>query len=163
MHSTEIAAVFLVAIGVIAGRFMLGVVAFIRGGNFPASLREKQPAKPAVTAFVRLVKDGVDYWQGLAVRDATEILVVAGDSWGNPNPTLLERLPGILAELDALELLSRGTVGALTDMHILHEITDDKSAAFVLGFAFDDEESGWGESVYVYFKDGEVVHWDSVG
>ena len=146
MNSPEIVAVFLVAIGVRAGRSALGILALISAAIGFRRRPNERPAARIMTAFGEFVKDiGVDSWHGWVVNGNREIHVLAGDVNGNPNPLLLDRLAGILAELTSLELIARAAVETLTDKHILDGISDDESAEFVLGFGVDDED--WAQTV----------------
>jgi hypothetical protein len=161
IHSHEIAAVFLMASGITVARLLLGVVAFVRRAIVVAPTTEEQSARRWAMRFGEFVRcDGGEGWQARSQKRGTEFRIGARDVRDAPNPIFLERLPGILAALDSLELCARAEVDALSAGHVLDQISDHASADFVLGFSIADD--AWCETVFVSFQDGRVVRWKSV-
>ena len=65
-----------------------------------------------------------------------------------------------LLRRSTFEHAARLKVDLITEKHTRDQIVDDVETDFLLGFSGD--VGVWGETVYVGFRNNEVVHWQSV-
>jgi hypothetical protein len=155
---TTVAALVLIILAAVPVIVLLFYVALILRLCVIAHLRKSAPRVCVQTDAGQFVMEHGD-WTGAVLVDGKEFLVSASDSGGIPNPALIAQIPLILDRLPSLERIAREHVDSLTSKHQIDIIGDAEFAEFFLGFS-DDDESG-GETIFVYFTGGSVVHWDA--
>ncbi|MFN3652546.1 MAG: hypothetical protein ACK47B_23460 [Armatimonadota bacterium] len=154
MHWSEWAALILLIIIAIP-LLVLVVYCCVLGWGMVSAFREhRKPRQTVRTPLGEFVKSS-EIWSGEVTAKGSELQVLARDVAGQPNPELLQRLPGVLQHLDELERTARQQVSDLTVLHQLASISDGAAEAVDFELGFDDEYTC--ESVMVQFRAGEVV------
>jgi hypothetical protein len=156
----EIIGLTLVMIAGIPIVILLWQIGRIAWGLAIHSLRPAKPFETAETALGIFTFDGGKWWSGEAQFPSQTITVSVMDAGHAPRSSFLDRLPGIVENLPALESAARKRVDRISEQYTLCEISDGPDVDFALGFSFDDD--AWGETVYVSFLNDEVVGWDAV-
>lgn len=166
MHWTEVVAVGIVVAALIPvlilffylGAFAWGCVAYWRKSR-RIDVGRKYVAEQGT--FTR----NFHGWEGEMRTDGRRLAIDVRDEHGLPESTFLRRLPSIVSRLAELEHIARKTVTEVTGEYILDSILSpvrlDDDYEFTLGFSTDDEEA-YSNSIYVNFKEDQVVGWEGV-
>ncbi len=145
----EAAGYFLIALGAMALLAFLACAVLVGAGLLASAFRHDQTPRVAETTSGPFVNTE-GFWIGSVAFGGENLVVVASDVRGAPNPVFVNLLPSIVRDLSSLELKAREFAPEISAEYRLVEISDNDPADFLLGFT-RTPESDW-EVVSVYFK-----------
>jgi hypothetical protein len=163
MHWTEAVAVIIIVAALIPVFILLFYIGAIAWGGL-AYWRE---SRRVGVGREHVCEQGVftrkiHGWSGKIQDNDRHFQIDVRDEEGLPEPGFLNRLPGIFLRLAELERAARKEVVEITEEYVLDSILSpvrmDDDYEFALGFSNDDEED-YCMSIYVNFKEDQVVGW----